>query len=231
MTWQTVASGVAAVSVHAAVLLGGGGLVPLHAPEYGVQVGDGIDVDLVAAPAGPAGPAIDAATEALAPSEPDPEPLPMPVATEEPSPPPSETPTPALQREPADPMVPPAAASGNGSEASGDGSSPVPGRDPTTLRLVAGASSAGRAKYLRNPAPPYPWDARRQGQAGLVLLRARISVEGRALDVQLAASCGFPLLDRSALDTVRTWRFLPAHAGGLPAESTVDIPIRFVLER
>jgi protein TonB len=48
--------------------------------------------------------------------------------------------------------------------------------------------------------------------------------------VRLQRSSGHPALDDSALTTVRDrWRFIPARAGGVAVEGTVQVPIRFRL--
>lgn len=112
----------------------------------------------------------------------------------------------------------------------GDGSAPVPGRDPTTLYLPGGAAGGGRGGRLKNPAPAYPYAAIRQRQEGVVTLLAVIDPAGRPLSVEIMTSSGFPLLDESALRTVRRWTFDPAHLGFLPVQSRIAIPIRFVLD-
>ena len=110
----------------------------------------------------------------------------------------------------------------------GDGSSPVPGTDPTTLYLSGGAAS-GTGIRKKNPAPPYPFAAIQQQQEGFVLLQAVIDNTGRPLSVEITQSSGFPLLDQSALRTVRRWKFDAAHIGFLPVQSKIAIPIRFLL--
>ncbi len=83
---------------------------------------------------------------------------------------------------------------------------------------------------LRNPKPPYPLAARRQGIEGRVLLSAHVRADGACGEVRLKQSSGHGLLDQSALDTVRHWRFLPARRGNASMDSWVDIPISFRLE-
>ena len=111
----------------------------------------------------------------------------------------------------------------------GDGSSPAPGHDPTTVYLPGGAATGKRGRF-RNPAPPYPYAAIQQQQEGLVTLEAVIDKAGRPVSVEITQRSGFPLLDQSALRTVRRWKFDPAHIGFLPVQSRIVIPIRFVLE-
>lgn len=83
---------------------------------------------------------------------------------------------------------------------------------------------------LHNPKPPYPLTARRRGIEGRVLLAAHVRADGTCADVHLKHSSGHGLLDQSALDTVRRWRFLPARRGRASVDSWVEIPISFRLE-
>ena len=93
-----------------------------------------------------------------------------------------------------------------------------------------GGGGAGVA-YGTNPLPPYPLVARRLGMEGVVLLEVVVAADGRAADVRIARSSGYPALDESALATVRDrWRFVPARREGVPVESRVTVPIRFKLD-
>lgn len=84
--------------------------------------------------------------------------------------------------------------------------------------------------YSLNPKPPYPLFARRMGVQGLVLLRVLVRANGSVALVELANSSGSPLLDSSAIHTVRDrWRFIPAQQNGSPVDSWTEVPIRFVL--
>lgn len=86
------------------------------------------------------------------------------------------------------------------------------------------------ADALHNPKPPYPLAARRQGIEGRVLLAAHVRADGTCAEARLKHSSGHRLLDQSALDTVRRWRFLPARRGNASMDSWVEIPISFRLE-
>lgn len=86
------------------------------------------------------------------------------------------------------------------------------------------------ASYLANPKPPYPRSARRNGEAGKVILKVLVTREGLAERVELESSSGFDALDRSALETVKRWRFTPATRGDEPVEAWVRVPIEFRLE-
>lgn len=86
------------------------------------------------------------------------------------------------------------------------------------------------AAYLQNPAPTYPKVSRRRGEAGKVMLRVRVLGDGRADAVEIAESSGHPRLDEAAQETVRGWRFVPAHQGETPVDSWLRVPIVFRLE-
>lgn len=84
-------------------------------------------------------------------------------------------------------------------------------------------------RYESNPLPHYPRLARQNRWEGTVRLRARVSASGTVEDVALERSSGHEVLDRSALDGVQRWRFIPATRGGLPVTCEVSIPVAFKL--
>lgn len=237
MRWLGWANGysgsfLASCAVHGVLLFGTAGAV-IQSAKYEVEAGSGgMEVSLIAAPPLPAASAPagavtvpEAPKEEEAPIEPPkpddwtlesvplPEPQTAPAAEAPPQP-----------EQPSDAKV-----AETPSSAVGDGSSPVPGNDPTTLYFSGGAVSGKHGRFS-NPAPPYPYAAIRAQQEGVVTLQAVIDNTGRPLSVEIIAGSGFPLLDESALRTVRRWKFDPAHIGFLPVQSTIVIPIRFVLE-
>ena len=86
------------------------------------------------------------------------------------------------------------------------------------------------AAYLRNPPPRYPLVARRNGEQGTVTLRVLVTREGVPAKVSVEKTSGSSHLDSAALETVRTWRFMPARQGAQPVEAWVLVPIVFKLE-
>jgi len=100
---------------------------------------------------------------------------------------------------------------------------------PTTLAM-ANTEADYKAAYLNNPRPPYPLSAARQGAEGRVLLLAEVLPDGRAGRVSLEKSSGHALLDASAMNTVRSWRFTPARKDGVVTTQAVLIPIDFTLQ-
>ena len=204
--------------VHAGLFMGGNALV--QPAEYSIEPGSGgMELHLVAAlPAATGGvtqtgvrpaPFIASPDETFANPEPIPPSAPAPQAVS---------------------PLSPVSDSANPFPAAGDGSSAVPGTDPTTFHSEGGGHRDGKPSRLKNPAPPYPLEARRLGQEGLVVLVVRIDPTGCPTRVELGQSSGFPLLDDSALKTVRRWRFRPRRVAGMAAESIMEVPIRFILE-
>ncbi len=107
---------------------------------------------------------------------------------------------------------------------------PPPPPDVTPpSRVVLDDEPDYRADYLDNPRPPYPTTARQMGYQGIVLLNVEVLAEGKAGEVQIKTSSGHAILDNAALQTVKTWRFVPAHRFGEAVTAWFQVPIRFVL--
>ena len=83
------------------------------------------------------------------------------------------------------------------------------------------------ASYLHNPPPDYPASSKKLGEEGIVYIRALISIDGSCKKAEIKRSSGYGKLDGSAIDTVRSWRFIPAKKGDEPIEEWVEIPIEF----
>lgn len=77
--------------------------------------------------------------------------------------------------------------------------------------------------------PTYPIAARVRNLEGRVVLRAVVDREGR-VEEAIAVIESIPLLDPSAVDALRRWRFEPGRdRDGQPVRVLVDVPIRFQL--
>ena len=95
------------------------------------------------------------------------------------------------------------------------------------------ADTKGKRKSVRPTKaehPPYPQFARAQGWEGTVVLRIKVNQEGTVDSVRTRKSSGFSILDESAVQSVKTWKFEPAKDGEFPIPVTVDLPIRFDLD-
>lgn len=79
--------------------------------------------------------------------------------------------------------------------------------------------------------PAYPEVARLRGYEGIVLIAAEILPNGRVGEAKIKKSSGYAVLDQSALDAVKPWRFEPAKKAGQPFTMWVEVPIKFVLQK
>ena len=110
-------------------------------------------------------------------------------------------------RQPAETMPPPKA------EAS------VPRQQDTP----GGEEMGARAIY--SPKPQIPDEFRRDSMDFLIVARFYVSAEGEA-KVELTTATPIPGLNRSILDTLKTWKFFPAMREGKPVASIQDVRFR-----
>ena len=80
------------------------------------------------------------------------------------------------------------------------------------------------------PKPSYPLAARRMGVQGRVLVRVLVSSAGLPQKVELKQTSGSSALDRSAMDAVTQWRFVPARQGEKTIDAWIVVPIVFTLK-
>jgi TonB family protein len=85
-------------------------------------------------------------------------------------------------------------------------------------------------RYAGNPKPTYPQEARKRGYEGEVLLKVEVLANGRVGRMEVKKSSGYEILDRSALTTVKEWKFIPANQGNGAIPCWVNIPIKFQLQ-
>lgn len=110
-------------------------------------------------------------------------------------------------------------------------SSSAPQAAPPTSALVASPGDSSSPAYLFNPLPRYPAKARARDEQGTVIIVLRVNTEGLPEDVGVRETSGFDVLDRAALNAVKTWRFTPARTESRRVETRVEIPIEFKLAR
>jgi TonB family protein len=83
--------------------------------------------------------------------------------------------------------------------------------------------------YKENSPPVYPEIARVRGYEGIVLVFAEILPNGRVGEVKIRKSSGYAILDQSAIQAVKPWKFEPAKKSGNPFTAWVELPIKFIL--
>ena len=84
-------------------------------------------------------------------------------------------------------------------------------------------------RYLRNPAPVYPHEAREQGWEGTALIEAEVLTSGRCGTLRILHSSGHTILDEAAARAIQQWQFKPAQRGKAPVTVWVEIPVTFRL--
>ena len=99
--------------------------------------------------------------------------------------------------------------------------------DPTAHRR----GTLTQVKAVKAEHPPYPRQAREQGWHGVVVIQVHISKEGHVEEATVKESSGFPLLDTSAIQSVKQWKFSPAKNGNFPVPATANVPIKFDLRQ
>lgn len=87
----------------------------------------------------------------------------------------------------------------------------------------------GKPRYRKVFPPPYPRLARRKGQQGAVMVRARVGVDGDVETVEVLESSGYQLLDECALNTVKQWQFYPYQVDHKNTVAWVNVPVEFAL--
>jgi protein TonB len=117
-------------------------------------------------------------------------------------------PTPPVEAAPVNPVSPTTAQDARAQE-----SSPKVAAAPVLAAPVFTAPKVD-ASFKGNPLPTYPTMSRRLGEQGAVVLRIKITPNGAASEVQVLQSSGYTRLDRSAIDAIQQWKFIPASRDG-----------------
>lgn len=89
---------------------------------------------------------------------------------------------------------------------------------------ISASYSASNAK------PVYPTMSKRMSEQGTVVLRVLVKSDGSAGSVEVKSSSGFPRLDQSAVEAVKSWRFNPATLDGKAVDEWYQVPIPFKLQ-
>jgi len=84
--------------------------------------------------------------------------------------------------------------------------------------------------YNLNPKPIYPRAARKRGYEGKVKLKVFVLENGKVGKIEVARPSGYQILDKSALEAVKDWVFIPGKENGKEISSWVTVPITFQLK-
>ncbi len=106
---------------------------------------------------------------------------------------------------------------------------PPPVAKPVEHQAVRTPPST-QGKGARITQPEYPPASRRAGEEGTVQLQVFVLESGRAGEVKVAKSSGFPKLDEAAIKEVqRNWRFVPGKEDGKPVSMWHTFAVTFRL--
>jgi len=99
---------------------------------------------------------------------------------------------------------------------------------PVTMTVTPPSSEAMR---LHNPTPDYPRTSRRLGEEGTVIVRLLVRADGSVAELSIKQSSSHPRLDRSAIKTLKHWRYQPARKNGQAVDYWYEQSIVFSLRR
>lgn len=109
----------------------------------------------------------------------------------------------------------------------------------TSAMCVQAASPAAASKpasadmaYNIGHQPPYPADAIKNKEEGMVMLEVLVGTDGKALKVRnlpKANTTHSASLIQAAIDTAQGWRFIPAEKNGKPVQGWARVPVQFNL--
>ncbi|MCE1246989.1 MAG: energy transducer TonB [Firmicutes bacterium] len=139
---------------------------------------------------------------------------------------------------------------GSGEKSSGSGSSNHPGKNNGNENGAGSGAANGNNHNSGNSGdlpngknapdvyieaggsidPPYPEEAKERGEAGTVVVEVEITTSGRAGNISITSSSGYPSLDNAVTSAIRSTSFRPATKNGKPSSSRKRFVINFNLE-
>lgn len=75
----------------------------------------------------------------------------------------------------------------------------------------------------------YPLESRRLREEGKTILKVLVDKTGHLVEVKVHESSGFSRLDEAAMESVKSFCFIPARKAGEPFDAWVLVPITFKL--
>ena len=107
------------------------------------------------------------------------------------------------------------------------GTPPPPPPPPTAKEPIPVGGNVQNSKLIQKIDPAYPELAKRARVAGIVLLQVTVDEQGMVGEVKLIR--GHSLLNQSAIDAVRQWRYSPTLLNGEPVPVIATVTVNFVL--
>lgn len=85
-------------------------------------------------------------------------------------------------------------------------------------------------KPISTKEPGYPTLAKKMRYEGIVVLDIEVLPDGSVGEIKIVESSGYEILDKSALEEIKKWRFIPAYRNGKPVKSIVRQKVVFRLK-
>ncbi len=104
---------------------------------------------------------------------------------------------------------------------------PPPPPPPAEEKQYRPGGNIQEPRKIKNVPPIYPEFAKTARVQGMVIIEAVIAKDGTVKDARVLKSVA--LLDQSALDAVRQWRFTPTLLNGVPVEVIMTVTVNFTL--
>lgn len=98
--------------------------------------------------------------------------------------------------------------------------------EPVQIVRVGGKIAA--PKLVHTVRPEYPEIARMAHVSGIVVLEARVGVDGRVESVKTLSAN--PVLEQAAIDAVGQWRYKPLLLNGVPTRFILTVTITFSIQ-
>jgi TonB family protein len=118
-----------------------------------------------------------------------------------------------------------------GQQAPESGAPPFTFGLPSPRHIPPTSPSAMDITYDSRHPPKYPREAIRAHHEGMVVVLARIGLDGQVTGTRVEQSSGYPELDEVAASTVTVWKFFPAYKDGVPVVSWCRVPMEFSLPK
>ena len=109
----------------------------------------------------------------------------------------------------------------------GAGAPPPPPPPPQKKDPIRVGGSIQSSRLIRRVEPVYPDLAKRARVQGVVLLQVTVDEIGNVTDINIIR--GHPLLNQSAVEAVRQWKYSPTLLNGEPVPVIATVTVNFLL--
>ena len=86
-------------------------------------------------------------------------------------------------------------------------------------------------RFVHQPKPEYPVQARQQGWEGAVTLQLEMRADGTIGEARVVKSSGHNVLDTAAQEVAKTWTHVPAMHNGVAVTQWVTLNLTFTLDK